>query len=280
VWNTPAVDPKRHAIYFGTGDGTTYPAANTTDSLMALDMRTGRMLWHYQITSGDAFLGGCFGKTRTSNCPPTEGPDWDVPAPPILVTLPNGHRLILVGTKPGDVLAFDPDDHGKLLWRTNVTGKLAQRVPFGSKAFFTQTGIQWGGAVYHGNVYYGLKNGGGLAALRIADGKRLWQVPIPTGSPRLGHESPATTIPGVVFLGSSDGTLIAASTRDGHVLWSYHTDHPFDTVNEVPAHGGAMGSQGITVAGGMLFAGSGYSILGAGAGRSGNVVLAFAPERP
>jgi polyvinyl alcohol dehydrogenase (cytochrome) len=278
VWNTPAVDPQRHAIYFGTGDATTSPAAKTSDAVMALDMRTGRMLWYYQITSGDAFLGGCYGQTRTDNCPPTEGPDWDVPDPPILARLPNGHQLIVVGTKPGDVLALDPDHKGKLVWRMNVTGQLAKRVPFGSKAMFTSTGIQWGGAVDNGNVYYGLKNGGGLAAVQIQTGKRLWQVPIDTGSAyaRVGHESPATTIPGIVFLGGSDGSIVAASAEDGHVLWSYNTDRSFDTVNKVPAHGGAMGSQGITVVNGMLFAGSGYSVGQSGASHSGNVVLAFA----
>ncbi len=279
VWNTPAVDPKLHAIYFGTGDATTYPAADTSDSVMALDMRTGHMLWHYQITSGDAFLGGCYGDAATDNCPPTEGPDWDVPDSPILVTLPSGQRLIVVGTKPGDVLAFDPDENGKLVWRTNVTGKLAQRLPFGPAAF-RQTGIQWGGAVYGGNVYYGLKVGGGLAAIRIADGQRLWQVPVQDGygEKRVGYDSPATTIPGVVLLGGSDGSIIAASTRDGQILWSYDSDRAFDTVNHVAAHGGAMGSQGITVVGGMLFAGSGYSVGQSGVAHSGNVVLAFAPN--
>ncbi|HEX4025833.1 MAG TPA: PQQ-binding-like beta-propeller repeat protein [Steroidobacteraceae bacterium] len=279
VWNTPAVDPKRNAIYFGTGDATTAPAAKTSDAVMALDMTTGKMLWSYQVTSGDTFLGGCFGDARTDNCPPSEGPDWDIPASPILATLPNGHRLIVVGTKPGDVLAFDPDRKGELVWRTNVTGKLAQRLPFGPAAF-RQTGIQWGGAVYDDTVYYGLKTNGGLAAIQIPTGRRLWQVPIKTGSgsaggPPVGHDSPATAIPGVVFLGSSDGTIVAASTTDGHVLWTYRTAHAFDTVNKVAAHGGSMGSQGITVAGGMVFAGSGYSVLQSGAAISGNVVLAF-----
>jgi polyvinyl alcohol dehydrogenase (cytochrome) len=278
VWNTPAVDPKLHAIYFGTGDATTSPAADTSDAVMALDMRSGRILWHYQITTDDAFLGGCFGKTRTDNCPPTEGPDWDVPAPPILHTLPNGHRLLVVATKPGDVLAFDPDQHGKLVWRTNVTGKLAHVMPFGP-AQFRQTGIQWGGAVVGDNVYYGLKVDGGLAAIHIPDGQRLWQVPIETGyGQRVGHESPATAIPGVVFLGSADGTIVAASTDDGHVLWTYSTNRAFDTVNKVPAHGGAMGSQGITVVDGMVFVGSGYSIMASGPVQSGNVVLAFAVQ--
>ena len=47
----------------------------------------------------------------------------------------------------------------------------------------------------------------------------------------------------------------------------------FLTVNGVQAKGGAMGGSGPTVAGGMLFAGSGY-IFGGG-GTPGNVLLAF-----
>jgi hypothetical protein len=45
------------------------------------------------------------------------------------------------------------------------------------------------------------------------------------------------------------------------------------TVNGVAAKGGAMGAPGPTVAGGMLFLGSGYT--GLGNGRGGNVLLAF-----
>jgi polyvinyl alcohol dehydrogenase (cytochrome) len=279
VWNTPAVDPKRDAIYFGTGDATTDPAAATSDSVMALSMKSGKMLWHYQITSGDAFLGGCYGDSHTDNCPATEGPDWDVPAPPILYQSANGQRLIVVATKPGDVLAFDPDRQGKLVWRMNVTGKPAERLPFGPAAF-RQTGIQWGGAVDGANIYYGLKVGGGLAAIRIADGMRLWQVPIEahSGEQRVGYDSPATAIPGVILLGGSDGSLVAASSRDGRILWSYQTNRAFETVNHVPGHGGAMGSQGITAAGGMLFVGSGYSVGQSGVAHSGNVVLAFGVE--
>ena len=47
----------------------------------------------------------------------------------------------------------------------------------------------------------------------------------------------------------------------------------FGTVNEVAAQGGSMGAPGPTVAGGMLFAGSGY--VGLGNGTPGNVLLAF-----
>ena len=45
VWNTPTVDPVRHAVYIGTGDATTFPAVDTSDAAMAFDMDTGKELW-------------------------------------------------------------------------------------------------------------------------------------------------------------------------------------------------------------------------------------------
>lgn len=60
------------------------------------------------------------------------------------------------------------------------------------------------------------------------------------------------------------------------MMWQYDTLRAFTTVNGVAASGGAMGAPGPTVAGGMLFVGSGYT--GLGNGRGGNVLLAFAPE--
>ena len=35
MWNSPTIDTKRHALYIGTGDAYTSPAAPTTDSIMA-----------------------------------------------------------------------------------------------------------------------------------------------------------------------------------------------------------------------------------------------------
>jgi polyvinyl alcohol dehydrogenase (cytochrome) len=50
----------------------------------------------------------------------------------------------------------------------------------------------------------------------------------------------------------------------------------FDTVNNVPAHGGAIATSGAVVAGSMVFVGSGYAISSAASG--GNVLLAFGVE--
>jgi polyvinyl alcohol dehydrogenase (cytochrome) len=267
VWNSPTVDPVRHAIYFGTGDASTYPAPATTDSVMAVDMATGRELWHYQTVSGDSFLGGCM-PTPTENCPQRIGPDFDIGNSPILKALPAGRRELVVGTKDGYVLALDPDRRGRLLWKVQTLApedKARFKPPAGG-------GIYWGGATDGANVYYGLE-AGAATAVRLSDGKQVWYRRIAPSGERTN--AAATAIPGVMFVGGMDGRLRALATADGHELWSFDTTGSFDTVNKVPAHGGGMGSAGPTVAGGMVFVGSGYAVTG---NRSGNVLLAFAPE--
>jgi polyvinyl alcohol dehydrogenase (cytochrome) len=111
----------------------------------------------------------------------------------------------------------------------------------------------------------------GLAAVRLATGELAWRA-----SPPDGGAAPVTVIPGVVFVGSSSGTVYAYSTADGKALWQYDTAREFETVNGVPATGGTMGSAGPVVADGMVFVPSGYSDLGNGV--RGNVLLAFGPR--
>jgi len=78
-----------------------------------------------------------------------------------------------------------------------------------------------------------------------------------------------------VFVGGTDGKIHAVASSDGKEIWSIDTAHNFDTVNKVQAHGGGMGSAGPTIVGGMLFAGSGYGVIG---GNPGNALLAFGIE--
>ena len=80
---------------------------------------------------------------------------------------------------------------------------------------------------------------------------------------------------GVVFQGGSDGKLLALSTDDGSKLAEFETNKTFETVNKVVAKGGSITAPGPTVAGGMVFVGSGYAVLG---GIPGNVLLAFGVE--
>ena len=275
VWNTPTIDASRHAVYVGTGDASTYPAPPTSDAILALDMRTGKVRWSKQIYPHDSFIVGCGGTGFTDNCPKVLGPDWDIPMSPMLKTLPGGRTLIVFGTKPGEVLALDPQRQGEVSWRTQALGQLPAVPdalgPNGGANF----GPLWGGALDEASGYFGSSTGG-AAAVRLSDGQRLWYTPLnATAENPVTHQAAVTVIPGVVFLGGSDGRLWALSSNDGHPLWTFETARTFDTVNAVPAHGGSIMAPGPTVAGGMLFMGSGYGVV---TGTPGNVLLAFGVE--
>lgn len=272
VWNSPTLDVKRRAVYFGTGDGQTDPAPDTTDAVMALSMDTGKVLWVYQFQAGDAFMGGCNGATRTDNCPKVNGPDQDIGNSPILKNLPDGKSVVVFGTKDGHVIALDPDNKGAVLWDKQVVDVPKEQ----QGTFFARlNGIVWGGCADDENVYYGLQSGG-IVAVKLATGEKVWytKFPVPPRA-RISNSSASTEIPGVVFVGGSDGKLHAVAASDGRILWEYDTAHPYDTVNKVAAHGGAINAIGPTIVNGMLFIGSGYAVVGS---NSGNVLIAFSAQ--
>jgi polyvinyl alcohol dehydrogenase (cytochrome) len=272
IWNSPTIDAQRGAVYVGTGDGQTDPAPDTTDAIMAFDLKTGRTLWSYQAQAGDAFMGGCNGDMRTDNCPKVNGPDQDIGNSPILRKLASGKSVVVFGMKDGTVTALDPDKKGAVVWKV-----AAVEVPKDQQnSFFARlNGIVWGGAADDQYVYYGLQSGG-MVALKLATGDIVWRASYSkTGTARVVNSAAATAMPGVVFLAGSDGKLRALSTADGKVLWEYDTARPFETVNKVPARGGAIASIGPSIANGMLFIGSGYAVTGS---NSGNVLLAFSVQ--
>ena len=274
VWNSPTVDTKLHAVYFGTGDSETYPAPKTSDSVMAVDIDTGKTLWSFQGTVNDSFLGGCDddAPNRSENCPPHQGPDWDFGSSPMLRTLPSGQRILVAGQKSGAVFAFDPDSNGALLWKTSVLAP-DEKPPSAYGA------IVYGGAIDDRNVYFPLRSGS-MIALNLATGQRAWQTPLSAVNPASGvaviQSAAITGIPGAVFVGGWDGKLQALSTSDGRIIWQFNTARSFQTVNGVAAKGGAMGSAGPTVAGGIVFMGSGYAVFSGE--QAGNVLLAFSVE--
>jgi polyvinyl alcohol dehydrogenase (cytochrome) len=273
VWNTPTVDPRQNAVYFGTGDASAGPAPPTIDSVMAVDIDSGRTLWSYQTVAGDVRVGGCTRADPSAACPAVDGPDMDIGNSPLLIDLPGGHRALLFGTKGADILAIDPDAAGRLLYRVNPTGAEPGGIyRAGAPA------ILWGGATDGHRAYYGL-GAGGLAAIDPASGRLAWRF-LPTladgsGTDYLG--AAPTVLPGVVFEGSVHGLLYALDAADGNVLWQFDTARSFDTVNGVAAHGGAIAVSGAVAVGGMLYVGSGYAV-GNGA-RAGNLLLAFEASR-
>jgi polyvinyl alcohol dehydrogenase (cytochrome) len=286
VWSAPTVDTKRGLLYIGTGDNYSLPATATSDAVVALEMKTGHIVWFQQMTPGDVYTSGC--RERNANCPANNGPDYDFGSSTILVRSASGRELLVSGQKSGVVYALDPDQRGKIVWQTRV-GKGG-----------TDGGIEWGmasdgQAVYAavsdlgsiaraaapvGNADLDPAQGGGLTALHLEDGGKIWFAPgRPCDPPRPGC-SPAqpaavSAIPGVVFSGSLDGHLRAFASEDGEVLWDFDTAKEYATVNGVQAKGGSLDGAGPVVVGGMILVNSGYPRNG---GMPGNVLLAFAPD--
>jgi polyvinyl alcohol dehydrogenase (cytochrome) len=281
IWSAPTIDPRRGVLYVATGDAYTSPAAETSDAVIAMDLKTGRHVWAKQVTPNDAFLTGtCMqgGPGRSETCPDPQGPDFDFGNSPILRTLPDGRSLIVIGQKSGIGWALDPDKQGAIVWQHRV----GQGSPSG--------GIQWGSAADQDQVYfanadarYGPEQAGGLAAVKIGSGERAWFTrppAIPCARPQdpacLQAQSAAVTvIPGIVFSGATNGIMRAYSTKDGRIVWEYNTSQSYTTVNGIPAKGGQLNGPGPTVVAGTLFMTSGYGGLSGRAAGAGNVLLAF-----
>jgi polyvinyl alcohol dehydrogenase (cytochrome) len=286
VWSAPTVDAKRGVLYVTTGDNYSTPPTKTSDAFMALDIKTGKILWVRQITSGDAYNSAC--GNNSGNCPSENGPDFDFGSSALLVTA-GGRDLLVAGQKSGVVTAVDPARNGEIVWQTRV-GKGG-----------VNGGVQWGMASDATKVYAAVSDvvripnsnpqpgdtarfvlspneGGGLTALSLADGKKAWSIqppPCRTGAPRgcsPAQSAALTAMPGVVFSGSLDGHLRAFDASDGKVVWDVDTAREYDAVNGVKGRGGSLDGPGAVVAGGMLFVNSGYSRFD---GMPGNVLLAF-----
>jgi polyvinyl alcohol dehydrogenase (cytochrome) len=284
VWSSPAIDERRDALYVTTGNNYSDPPSHMSDSFLALDLKTGRVLWSKQMTESDAYTSACRLPDKT-NCPSSNGPDFDFSASPMLVSLSNGRRALVAGQKSGIVHAVDPDRQGEVIWQT--------RVGQGG----TMGGVQWGSATDGTNLFVAVsdigrimlpfstftdadpKRGGGMFALRLESGEKAWYTP-PAGCGERKRCSPAqsaavSALPGVAFSGSVDGHMRAYSTTDGTVLWDYDTEHSYETVNGVPGRGGSLDGPGAAIGGGMIYFNSGYHAAG---GQPGNVLLAFSVE--
>lgn len=277
VWDAPTLDVKRNVLYVGTGNNFSPPATNLSDSILALDMRTGKIKWTRQQTENDIWNGTCRRPDREpAACPDADSPDFDFGSTSTLVDLPNDRQMLIAGNKSGIVWALDPERQGKTIWQ--------QQVGQGSSGGGALWGIAVDGErVYVPNGFFDPKNpdsAGGMAAIGLNDGREIWNTPNPPCGNRKqckqSHPAAVSAIPGVVFSGTMDGRLRAYAAKDGNVLWEYDTARDFPTVNGVKANGGSMSNAGPTIVGGMLFVNSGYSHHGGII--PGNVLLAFSTE--
>jgi polyvinyl alcohol dehydrogenase (cytochrome) len=289
VWSAPTLDTQRGVLFVTTGDNYSDPATKTSDAILALDLKTGKMLWLRQFTRKDAFNVACM-VGASADCPKSNGPDFDFGSSAILRTLPNGKRILVAGQKSGVVHAIDPDRKGAIVWERRV----GQGTALG--------GIQWGPAADNDNIYAALSDigiklkqnpgapttvelngqqGGGIFALDLATGEQHWAT-APPGCGRRLNCSPAqsaavSAVPGAVFSGSVDGHMRAYSTQEGRMLWDLDAARQFKSTNGLSAKGGSFDGPGggATIAGGMVFLSSGYGFWG---GMPGNVLLGLSVD--
>lgn len=249
AWYPPAIDTKAGIAYWGTGNPYPFPGAPGfplgksrpgdnlyTDSLLALDLATGKLLWHHQAVPHDLF-------------------DRDSVLTQ-LVPLPDGRQVVINAGKHGRVLGFDPESH-ELLYDTPVgmhrnddrsewEGEL-EVLPGGVGGVTTPMaaadGVLFASVVNAPITYkpdesstgFGVKLGSydsQLVAIDAATGRVLWDVPLPGDS--FGG---ATVVGDLVFTSVFSGKILAFDRATGKEVWSHQAD---GGINGWPAVTGDM----------------------------------------
>ncbi len=282
VWgSTPAVDQATNSVYVGTGNNYTIPAAATAcvvsamkrhtsdakctapddyfDSVLSLNLKTGKVNWGRKVEGYDAWTLACLNvPPGTGWCPSPQGKDYDFGAGPNLFTirLATGkvETLLGAGQKSGVYWAFNAAT-GRVAWHT----------------FVGPGDTLWGTATDGNRIY--LANGnsshtpftlrgsgseagetctdGAWSALSPTTGHILWQTCDPAGG---AHDTGAVSVAdGVVYAGSlarTGSNMYALNAATGRILWSF-------------ASGGSVAS-GPAIVGGSVYWGSGYGKSGIG----------------
>ncbi len=292
IYATPVVDTERKLLIFGTGNPSpqmadaSRPGDNLyTSSLIALDLRTGRMVWHYQQTPHDQW-------------------GYDVASSPVLLDVTReGRRIPAVAhaSKTGWVFIHDRRD-GHLLFKSEpfvpqrnlftppqpgegvvIAPGIAGGANWSPSAYDPEQQLFFVGALHLPTVYVAHEvqrpdgttlqyastqnteeKWGTLTALDLAQQGRIrWQVR--TEEPLVGGV--LATAGGLLFSGAGKGVFAAFDGGTGAQLWSYQCAAG---VNAPPITYAVRGRQYVAVAvgGNALF---GFT--------QGDMVMAFAlPE--
>ncbi len=276
VWTTPTIDAARNQLYIGTGENTSSPATQHSDSILALDMTTGAIRWSFQGTREDAWNMAC-GRRKGPNCPEEDGPDFDFGAAAVLATHSSGKDIVVAGQKSGEVHALDPDT-GEVLWQNRVGAGSALG------------GVHWGLTVAGDRVFVPINDPAfprqgydpkpGLYALDLLSGETLWEhkaeraceldvaalraskTPWPECPFQFAFSAAPMSNSELVFAGALDGRVFAFDAATGEVLWQDQTKRELEAVNGIDAHGGSIDSSGVQLVDDLLLVNSGYSLFG------------------
>jgi alcohol dehydrogenase (cytochrome c) len=273
VWQNPAVDLERNRIFFVVGnpspdlDGAIRPGDNLyTDSLVSVDLDTGKYVCHFQYISHDVW-------------------DLDAVSPPILTKVKDKDGDIvdgvLHGGKTGHVYVHKADDCSLIrfseamvpqedMW-TLPTKEGARMLPganggveWSPMAVDANTGLTYAinlhqPMTYHvestpypeGKLWLGgafkvipsEQQWGNVTAVDYNTGSIRWKVK--TEQPMIGGV--LATAGGLVFTGEGNGQFKAYDSETGSVLWSFQAGAG---VNAPPASYTVDGKQYIVVAAG------------------------------
>lgn len=235
VWNPPSVDLDSRTLFFVVGnpypdfDGETRPGDNLyTDSMVAIDLDSGKYKWHFQYIPHDIW-------------------DLDAASPTILADVidhqGNKVKAVIHAGKIGNLFVHRRDN-GKLitlsepmiyqrLWSKNKLGSHEKGSPIPDM----ESGVNWSPLSLNPklNIAYAMnrfknpdiidKHGfhkftGKLAAVDINSGKIIWsfKTDIPLQGGVLSTEG------NLIFFGDGDGYIYALHALNGEVLWKYRCD--------------------------------------------------------
>eukprot|EP01036_Dinobryon_divergens_P034037 gene34037-43979_t len=190
-----------------------YAPENWLESVVALNLQTGKLIWGHRLTSYDAWTVACLYGSGNPNCPANPGEDADFGMAPVLSKV-SGKNTLFIGQKNGLAHSINPVN-GNLLWST-------QSCPGGLLG-----GFSWGISVDNARVYascinyYHLPwtllngtviNGGGWVAMDKRTGQQVWTT-----------ANPANFDP-------SGGVFDPASNGRAYTSWGIG---PITTVNDI-----------------------------------------------
>jgi len=260
IWTTGAYDPELNLVYYGTGNpGPDYHGESRegdnlySDSLVALDVDTGKLRWHYQFTPHDVH-------------------DWDATQVPVLAEVTIGgqpRKVVIAANRNGFFYTLDratggvivarpfvqttwakeigrdgrpvllpghtPDEKGEFTCPDILGGTNFNPPSFdpASRLFFVNareacaTYYAWKPDFTPGERYTGgaaqratgkdQAAWGALRAIDPATGERRWEFKYLTPS----MSGVLSTSSGLIFTGDNDGNLLALDSRSGKFLWRY-----------------------------------------------------------
>ena len=249
VWMTPAVDLETNTAFFVVGNpspdlyGAERPGDNLyTDSIVAVDLNTGKYKWHYQYVAHDvwdvdavspdilteakgkdgklvkvAIHGGKTGFVYVHDRATGELIRLSEPMVPIdgMWTLPTkeGAKMML-GANGGvewSPMAINPET--RLVYAAN----LLQPMTYHVEASKYPGGKLWLGGAF--KTIPSEKQTGRLSAVNLDTGKVAWK--FDTDEPLIGGV--LATAGGLVFNGEANGLFRAFDAKSGKKLWEYQT---------------------------------------------------------